>query len=399
MPENNYVLTHCHTSYSLLDSCTSYQEMIDTAVEHGMKAIAITEHGLPRGWVNKALYCKQKGVKFLHGVEIYLTEHLEPKVRDNFHTVLIAKNASGIRELNELVSKSTDEAHFYYNNRISLDEFLGISDNIIKTSACLASPLSKLPHDHPRYMELAQHYDFLEIQPHDDPEQKAFNAWLVDLAQKIGKPLIVGTDTHSSSAYKAECRQVLLEAKGKNYPDDKFNLTFMSYEELVAAMEKQGVVSKDVYMEAIENTNRVADMCDEIEIDTTTKYPISYGSPERDAEVFEKLVEEKFAEKVASGVIAPSETAAFRSAIDEELRVFKKLGMMGWMLSMAELIGWCKSQGFAIGPGRGSVGGSRVAYVTGITEVDPERWHTNFARFCNADRISIGDKQTLSPSR
>lgn len=394
MPENNYVLTHCHTSYSLLDSCTSYQKMIDTAVEHGMKAIAITEHGLPRGWVNKALYCKQKGVKFLHGVEIYLTEQLEPKVRDNFHTVLIAKNAAGVRELNELVSKSTDEAHFYYNNRISLDEFLGISDNIIKTSACLASPLNKLPHDHPRYMELAQHYDFLEIQPHDDPEQKAFNAWLVDLAQKIGKPLIVGTDTHSSSAYKAECRQVLLEAKGKNYPDDKFNLTFMSYEELIAAMERQGVVSKDVYMEAIENTNRVANMCDEIEIDTTTKYPISYGSPERDAEVFEKLVEEKFAEKVASGVIAPSETAAFRSAIDEELRVFKKLGMMGWMLSMAELIGWCKSKGFAIGPGRGSVGGSRVAYVTGITEVDPERWHTNFARFCNSERIEIGDIDT-----
>lgn len=386
MPENNYVLTHCHTSYSLLDSCTSYQEMIDTAVQHGMKAIAITEHGLPRGWVNKALYCKQKGVKFLHGVEIYLTEQLEPKVRDNFHTVLIAKNAAGIRELNELVSKSTDEAHFYYNNRISLDEFLGISDNIIKTSACLASPLNKLPHDHPRYMELAQHYDFLEIQPHDDPEQKAFNAWLVDLAQKIGKPLIVGTDTHSSSAYKAECRQVLLEAKGKNYPDDKFNLTFMSYEELIAAMEKQGIVSKEVYMEAIENTNRVADMCDEIEIDTSIKSPVSYGSPEADEKMFEELVKSKLDEKIKHGVIPETEIDGFKKAIEEEMRVFRKLGMIGFLLSMSELISWCKAQGYAIGPARGSVGGSRVAYVTDIIDLDPERWHTNFARFANEHR-------------
>ena len=91
--ENNYVMIHCHTDYSLLDSCTSYQDMIDTAVNAGMKTIAITEHGLPRGYIAKALYAQSKGIRFLHGVEIYLTEQLEPKVRDNYHTVLIAKNS------------------------------------------------------------------------------------------------------------------------------------------------------------------------------------------------------------------------------------------------------------------------------------------------------------------
>lgn len=391
---DNYTLIHSHTDYSLLDSCTSYQELIDTAIDAGMKAIAITEHGLPRGWIAKALYCNSKGVKFLHGVEMYLTEQLEPKVRDNFHTILIAKNADGVKELNELVSRSTQEDHFYYTNRISFDEFLNISDNIISTSACLASPLNKLPHDHPRYMEMARKYNFLEVQPHLCDDQIEYNKWLIELAHKIGKPLIAGTDTHSSSAYKADCRQVLLEAKNKSYHDDQFDLTFHPYQEVREMFEKQMIADDSWYDEALANTNVLADMCDEIEIDTSTKYPISYGSREEDSRIFSELVESKFNEMVSNGTIPQEEVDAFRTSIDEEMRVFRKLNMDGWMLSMAELISWCKAQGFAIGPGRGSVGGSRVAYVTGITEVDSERWHTNFARFCNENRVEIGDIDT-----
>lgn len=389
--EDNYTMIHCHTDYSLLDSCTSYQEMIDTAVAAGMKTIAITEHGLPRGYIAKALYAQSKGIRFLHGVEIYLTEHLEPKVRDNYHTVLIAKNMDGVRELNKLISRSSDASHFYYTNRISFDEFLDISDNIVKTSACLASPLNKLPHDHPRYMELAKHYDFLEVQPHDHPEQKAFNAWLVELGKQIGKPLIAGTDTHSSSSYKAECREVLLSAKNKRYDDDGFDLTFKTYDELVAAFERQGILSADQYMNAIENTNVLANMCDELELDTSIKYPILYGSREKDSEMFVKTIDQKFAQKVRDGIIPADEVDAFKNAIAEELKVFQKLKMDGWMLSMSELVSWCKDQGYAIGPARGSVGGSRVAYVTDIIDLDPEKWHTVFSRFCNEDREEIGD--------
>lgn len=389
--ENNYVMIHCHTDYSLLDSCTSYQDMIDTAVNAGMKTIAITEHGLPRGYIAKALYAQSKGIRFLHGVEIYLTEQLEPKVRDNYHTVLIAKNMDGVRELNELISKSTNAEHFYYTNRISFDEFLNISDNIMKTSACLASPLNKLPHDHPRYMDLARHYDFFEVQPHNHPEQKEFNAWLVKLGETIGKPLIAGTDTHSSSAYKAECRDVLLSAKGKRYDDDGFDLTFKTFDELKSAFKTQDVLSDEQIANAIENTNILANMCDELELDTSIKYPILYGSREKDSEMFVKTIDEKFAQKVRDGVIPTDEVDAFKDAISEELKVFQKLKMDGWMLSMSELVSWCKDQGYAIGPARGSVGGSRVAYVTDIIDLDPEKWHTVFSRFCNEDREEIGD--------
>lgn len=383
---------HCHSEYSLLDSCTKYQDYVDLAVKNGSRALSISEHGKPLNWTEKWAACKKAGIRYIHSVEIYLTESLTEKVRDNYHTVLMARNMDGVRELNALISKSCDKDHFYYTNRLSFDEFLGISDNIITTSACLASPLNKLPETHPRYMELARKYDFLEVQAHNHPEQIEFNKRLARLARELGKPLIAGTDTHSSTPYKSECRAVLLSAKHKSYGDeDAFDLTYKTYDELVEMFRVQGALSEEDYMTAIENTNLLYDMTEDIELDTSIKYPILYGSREADSQKFIETVERKFREKLESGVIPREQEAAFRSAIDEEMRVFQKLQMDGFMLSMSELICWCKSQGMAIGTARGSVGGSRVAYVADIIDLNPEVWHTVFSRFCNEDRKEIGD--------
>lgn len=346
----------------------------------------------PLNWTEKWDACKKAGLRYIHSVEIYLTESLDEKVRDNYHTVLMARNLDGIRELNALVSKSCDEEHFYYTNRISFDEFLNMSNNIISTSACLASPLNKLPDSHPRYMELAQKYDFLEVQAHNHPEQIEFNKRLLVLSKKIGTPLIAGTDTHSSTPYKAECRAVLLSAKHKSYGDeDAFDLTYKTYDELVEMFRVQGALSEEDYMSAIDNTNLLYDMTEEIELDTSIKYPILYGSREADSQKFTETVERKFKEKLEQGIIPEHQRDAFRKAIDEEMRVFKKLKMDGFILSMSELISWCKEQGMAIGTARGSVGGSRIAYITDIIDLNPETWHTVFSRFCNEDRLEIGD--------
>lgn len=387
----NYTLYHCHSDDSLLDSCTKFQDYIDLTVKNGGRAVASTEHGKPLGWISKKMACDKAGIKFIHGVEIYLTRSLENKVRDNYHTVLLAKNYDGVLELNKLVSLSCDREHFYYTNRLSFDEFLGISDNIISTSACLASPLNKLEDGDPYYLPLARKYDFLEVQPHLHPEQIAFNRRLLGLAAKLGKPLIAGTDTHSSSSYKAECRKVLIGAKGKTYGDeDAFDLSYKTYDELVELFRCQQVLPENVYMGAIQNTNVLADMVEGFELDTSIKYPILYGSREADSEKFTETVERKFREKLQTGVIPAEQEAAFRDAIEEEMRVFRKLHMDGFMLSMSELISWCKEQGMAIGTARGSVGGSRVAYVTDIIDLNPETWHTVFSRFCNENRVEIG---------
>ena len=144
-------------------------------------------------------------------------------------------------------------------------------------------------------------------------------------------------------------------------------------------------------MAAISNTNLLYDMTEDIDLDTSIKYPILYGSREADSQKFVETVERKFQEKLENGVIPMCQKDAFRAAIDEEMRVFQKLKMDGFMLSMSELICWCKEHGMAIGTARGSVGGSRVAYVTDIIDLNPEVWHTVFSRFCNEDRQEIGD--------
>ncbi len=390
--QKSYIMYHCHTDYSLLDSCTNYMDYVKLAVQNGSKALSISEHGKPSNWTEKWGACKEAGIRYIHSVEIYMTESLFPKVRDNYHTVLMARNMAGVLELNALVSKSCDEEHFYYTNRISFDEFLNLSDNIISTSACVASPLNKLPEDHPRYEELVKKYTFLEIQPHNHPKQIDFNKRLYRLSLKYGIPLIAGTDTHSSSQYKAECRSILMKAKKKNFPDEEaFDLSYKTYDELVEAFSVQDALPEDVYMQAIENTNLLYDMTEDIELDTSIKYPILYGTREADSKAFEKTIEEKFEQKIRSGIIPEEQIDNFRESMTEELRVFQKLHMDGFMLSMSELISWCKEQGMAIGPARGSVGGSRIAYVTDIIDLNPEKWHTVFSRFCNEDREEIGD--------
>ena len=405
----NYTPYHMHTMKSLLDSSTSFEEYVDKAIECGMVALGCSEHGLNREWAANQLLCKSKidalnkkraaeglpprpPLKYLNGVEIYMTESFAEKKRDNYHTILIAKNEAGRQELFNLIQLSTRDDHTYYNNRISFDEFLQISDNVIKISACIAGPLSKLPLEHPRYMELARHYDYLEIQHHDTPEQKAYNVLLWQLSCQLGKPLIAGTDTHSLDKYHAECRQVLMEYKNQHYPDeDKFDLTWKTYDELVEAYWQQGVLPEEVFLQAIENTNVMADSVEDVPIDTAIKYPILYGSHENDTRKFEELVATEFANKCESGAIKPDQIEAFKAAIDEEMAVFKKLDMTGFMLSMAELIKFCRDHNIPVGPGRGSVSGSRIAYIVGIVDLNPEDLNTVFSRFANEERVEIGD--------
>lgn len=387
----NYVAYHTHSDLSLLDSCTKYQDYIDMAAEEGMTAISISEHGRPSNWVGKKLYAESKGLKYIHSCEIYLTESLEEKVRDNYHCVAICRNYDGFLELNSLISKGGTEEQFYYVPRITFEQFVNMSDNIITTSACLASALNKLDETNPWYEKLVNKFTYLEVQPHENQEQKDYNKKLLELSKKYNRPIIAGVDAHSLSPYKSECRDILLVAKHKYYGDEGFDLTWKSYEQLVDAFKSQGVLSEEEYLDAIENTNKMADMVDEFELDTEFKYPILYGSREKDSEEFAKTVERMFNDKLQRGIIPKSQEDAFRVAIDEEMAVFEKLNMTGFMGSMSDLMCWCKEQGMAIGPARGSVAGSRVAYVTDIIDVNPETWHTNFYRFANPDRLEPGD--------
>lgn len=457
----NYTVYHLHTEDSLLDSCTNYKLYVDRAVELGQTAICFTEHGNIYNNIEKKMYANSKGLKYLHGVEIYLTASLDEKVRDNYHMILIAKNFDGVKEINLLIDKSTREDHIYYKPRITFDEFFAISDNVIKISACLASPLSRYPRSineiyerfdeikkekkellsseeyrqevierfkgwdsnqspitysklddfikeevskmyaeeikvlkHTEenakeiYEKLLQTYDYYEIQPHvKSLDQIKYNKMLYEASKKYDKSLIAGTDTHSIDQYKAECRSILQKAKHIEFSnEDEFDLTYKSYDELVEMFRQQNSLPMDVVLEAIENTNRLADSVTDYELDTAFKYPVLY---ENEEEVFIERIYRMYNEKLEKGIIKPN--PRYEENIQEELRVFKKIGMIGFMLFMSELTSWCWENDIPIGFCRGSVGGSTIAYLTDITDVDPVVWDTVFSRFANEDRKEIGD--------
>ncbi|MEK4025346.1 DNA polymerase III subunit alpha [Sporosarcina sp. FSL W7-1283] len=434
---NNYTIYHCHSDLSNLtagtsaDSITKFEDYLDKAQELGMSSIAFSEHGSVMNWIKKKHETEKRGLKYIHANEIYLTKSIGSEIingedklileRDNYHFMTIAKNFDGVKELNKLTSDSFNrkDGHFYYNPRLTFDDLKNTSDNIIMTSACLASPIRRLYKNaydftagsktiknqqlHVEYEELMQwfvnnkHRMFLEVQYHNHPEQIEFNEMLLSLSKETGIPLIAGTDTHALNAEHAKGREILLKAKGASYGDeDKFDLTMKSYEELADMFETQGVLKRDEYLEAIDNTNVMADMVEEFKLDNSPKYPKLYDNP---IEVMKKKVNEGFVKRGLNN-LPEEDKRIYLDRIYEEFETYKKLDAVDYMLLQTNIIEWCHSQGIYQGYGRGSVGGSLIAYLLGITEMDSVKHKLNFSRFMNADRVSMPDIDVdFSPSR
>ena len=277
------------------------------------------------GWHIKCAI-EAAGMKYLHGIEAYLTESLEEKVRDNYHCVLIARNYDGFLELNEMVSKSfcrTDN-HFYYVPRISFDELFSASNNIIVTSACVGGVLGKgsesVQSKFLDFMSRNKDRCFLEIGHHRDDKQLNYNKRLVLLSESTGIPLIAGTDTHVLNELHEKGRSILQVSKNIHFDgEDGWDLKFKTYDELVDAYKKQNVVSKDIYMKAINNTNHLADMVEEFSIDCGTKYPHIYSNPE---EEFRKKIE--VAIDNHTHALKNHSRKEIEKDVDNELEVYKE---------------------------------------------------------------------------
>lgn len=404
----NYVVYHLHEDTSncngYADSCTNYKDYIKLAKKQNMKAIAFSNHGGIYDWIKKKQDCDKAGIKYIHGVELYVCTKLEEDER-GYHIGLYAKNYEGVLELNSLMSKATSKGiredktdrHMYYNPRISFEELLNTSDNILVTTACLASMLWKKRDDEDEYvkkllkwMSANKHRCFLEIQYHTHNDQIEYNKSLYKWSQEYRVSLIAGTDTHSLNSYKAECRKILQKSKNSYYGDeDAFDLMWKSYDELVKCFQEQNALPQEVYLEAIENTNRFADMVEEFQLDKTFKYPNLYG---QDAIAnWKKSMNKKFNQKVKDDIIDKDKKSQYKQRILEEFDAMEKQGMESFMLFMSELVDYCNAENIPYGFCRGSVGGSVIAFITDIIDVDPIRWNTVFSRFCNADRISLAD--------
>ena len=384
-----------------IDSITNFRDYIARAKELGMSAICFTEHGNIFEWIHKKEEVEKAGMKYIHGIEAYITESLEDKKRDNYHCVLIAKNYDGVLELNHLVSDSynRNDGHFYYMPRILYDDLEKTSDNIIISTACLGGILHKGNDDIRNrficFLQRNRHRCFLEIQHHIDDGQKEYNKYLKVLSDEIGVPLITGTDTHALNTEHLEGRSILQKSKGVFFADEEsWDLTFKSYEELVTAYEKQGSLPVEVVKEAINNTNVLANMIEEFNIDRTYKYPHLWENPMK---TFQNKIMQGIKKR---GVDKYPNYQEYIDRIKHELKAYEHNGAIDFMLLMDDIISWCIENDIMVGYGRGSVNGSVIAWLLGITEMDSIKHNLNFERFMNTERVSLSDIDTdFPPSR
>lgn len=396
---NNYIPFHLHTMLSnpttIIDSITSYQDYIDRAKECGMQAIAFSEHGNLYNWWNKKCAVEKAGLKYIHAIEAYITYDLSTKTRDNKHCCLIAKNKEGVLELNRMSSKSfnKEDGHYYYNPRITFEELKNTSENIIITTACLGGILNSNNSDWEiEFINfLSQHKDrcFLEIQHHNDSQKKQanYNQKLYNISRQTGIKLIAGTDTHALNQEHLEGRHLLQLRKHISFDEEnEWDLTFKTYNELKEAYKKQNALPESVYLEAIDNTNLLNNMVESFTMDTNTKYPRIYKDSEKE---FQKKINEAVKNNYHINEIY--DRKKINSIIRSEYEVYKKVGCIDFMLLQKYLRDWEHSNGIKCGYGRGSVSGSFIAYLLGITEMDSIKFNLNFFRFLNPSRVTNAD--------
>lgn len=430
--DNNYVKYHLHSDLSNgvtnIDSVTKYKEYIDYAASLGMKAMAFTEHGCIFEWVHKKEAIEAAGMKYIHAAEVYLTEELykypevpdefcesllgtdekeaqeeinnyleenKKQVRDNYHCVLIAKNYEGVKELNKLISNSfnREDGHFYYAPRITFDELFNTSNNIICTTACLGGVLGKGDDDVKikflKFLVKNKHRCYLEVQHHNCEAQATYNKALYEIHKRFEIPLIAGTDTHCLNDEHVEGRKILQKSKNVFFSDEElWDLTFKTYDELVEAFKNQNALPEQVYLQAIENTNIMADSIEEFELDYSKKYPKLYNDSE-------KVLKEKISEGIKNrGVDKLDNFNEYKNKIQYELETYKHNGAVDFLLLEEDYKSALKKQGVSFGYSRGSVSGSVIAYLLGITEVDSIKYNLNFERFMNKERVSLADVDT-----
>lgn len=406
MSNKNYTILHLHSMLSNgvtnIDSVTTYEQYIKQAHKWGMKAMAFSEHGSVFHWIKKKLCMEELGMKYIHAEEFYLTSTLSEKIRDNYHCLLIAKNYDGVLELNKLssISFNRDDNHFYYVPRITLEDVKNTSDNIIVSTACLAGVLNKAPNDIKqdfiKFLIKNKHRCFLEIQPHLDEEQIRYNQELYRLHKKYDINLVLCTDTHALNPTHVKGRSILQKAKDIHFDgEDLFHLEMLKYDDLIDLCKKQNAFSLEIYLEAIENTNKIADMIEEFEINYDYKYPHLWG------EDSEKVLREKIKDGLINrGINKLNNYQEYLNRIEYEMKAYIHNDAIDFMLLMEDIAHWCKENDIEIGYGRGSCNGSIIAYLLGITEMDSIKHNLNFDRFMNVERVSLSDIDTdFPPSR
>ena len=391
---------HLHSHYSLLDGLPKIDEILEMAKKMGMDAVALTDHGVMYGAIEFYSKAKEQGIKPIIGEEFYLAyetiDKRRPKIDDKrYHIVLLAKNFKGYQNLVKLTTKAWLEG-FYYKPRIDENLLEEYSEGLICLSACLQGKIPQLllQRRFDDALKLSQKYQsifgkdnfFLELQYHPNiKEQEIANKGLIEISRRLKIPIVATNDCHYLKKEDAKAQDILMLINTQAKPDDPERLTMISDDFSFRSPEEMIKAFKD-FPQAIENTEKIKEMIDlEIPLGKYTLPHFSLPSGETPESFLKKIAYE--GAKKRFGKI-PDEV---KKRLDYELSVVEKTGFATYFLIAQDLVLQAKKRGILVGPGRGSVGGSLLAYCLFITEVNPLKYGLLFERFLNPERISPPD--------
>ncbi len=390
---------HVHTEYSLLDGACRIRELPKLVKAMGQEACAITDHGVMYGVIDFYRACKAEGVKPIIGCEVYVAPRTRFDKQHEFdgearHLVLLCENETGYRNLSYMVSMAHIEG-FYIKPRIDLDLLRAHHEGLIALSACLAGEIPRRlrANDYGGAKEYALTLSeifgpdrfYLELQDHGIRDQAIVNKGILKLHEETGLPLVVTNDAHYLRKEDAEAHDVLLCIQTGKTVDDENRMRYEPRNFYLRSTEEMAELFPD-YPEAVENTGKIAEMCN-VEF-TFGKYHLpEFKLPEGydSFSYLKKLCDEGYAERYGEG------KPEYREQLKYEQDMIEKMGFTDYFLIVSDFVRYAKSAGIPVGPGRGSAAGSMVSYCLHITDIDPMQYALYFERFLNPERVSMPD--------
>ncbi len=401
---SNFVHLHCHTEYSLLDGAIKINDLCAKAVEFGLQAAAITDHGNLFGAIDFFQCAKKYGLKPIIGCEVYVAPHSRWKkdartaAEAGFHLVLLAQGKEGYHNLIKLVSKGYLEG-FYYKPRVDKEILAKWSKGLIALSACLKGELPQALLEQGmdqannilnQYKELFPDRFYLELQANGIPEQEEINNKLLELATETKTPLVATNDCHYLTARDVEAHDILLCIQTNARVQDKKRMRFNTRELYYRPPEEMAQAFAHC-PQALDNTQAIAEQCN-LEIELGRNYFPVYSTSSGSSleQELEQISQQGLRQRLQKMDYVQNEQS-YWSRLREELDIICSKGFASYFLIVQDFINWAKSRNIPVGPGRGSAAGSLVAYSLGITNLDPLRYNLLFERFLNVERESLPD--------
>ena len=406
-----FVHLHLHTEYSLLDGLSRISKLIDITKERGWKAVAITDHGNMYGVIKMYEKCVIEGIKPIIGCEFYICHDRFNKTsrEETGHLILIAKNNTGYQNLLKLNSIAYIDG-FYYKPRIDYKVLEEYSEGLICLSACLAGHIPQLilqrrfdeAEEKALWFKRVFGEDFLEIQNHNIPEEKEVMLHLAEMSKKLNIKLVATNDVHYLYKEDAELQDVLMCVQMRKTVDDPDRMKFQTNEFYYKTYEEMEEAFVG-FEEALQTPFEIADKCDVViktkslgekfDVDERYKLPSNQNFipkylPDTGETAFEFLKRISY-----EGLyrLYPNVTQELIDRLEMELTTIRDQGFVEYFFFFLDYINYARENGIPVGPGRGSGAGSLVAYCSGITKVDPIKYHLIFERFINKERVSMPD--------